>query len=83
MIKSVSITINYDFKEKSKFYYKSLLPEFSKGFPKIKNANIDLKKNCLKITLFSNNLSKIRAIYNSINRWLISIEDINNKLEEI
>jgi len=77
-IVKISYEITFENENKANIFYNSLLPEFEKGFPGIIYKNFAIEKNKIKIELHSNNISRIRAISNTINRWLISIKEINN-----
>lgn len=83
MIDIVRFFLVYEFKDgnKAKIYYKSLLPEFERGFPGVELAKINLENNHITIQIETKSLARGRAIFNSINRWLISMEDVSNKLE--
>ena len=80
LVKNVKISyeITFENENKADIIYNSLLPEFEKGFPGISYRKFIIEKNKIKIELHSSNISRIRAISNTINRWLISIKEINN-----
>jgi tRNA threonylcarbamoyladenosine modification (KEOPS) complex Pcc1 subunit len=70
--------MEHEFKDEREalLYYQSILPEFKKGFPGIKEANIKLMDNKMIMEFRSFSISRLRAILNSINRWLISMSDV-------
>jgi tRNA threonylcarbamoyladenosine modification (KEOPS) complex Pcc1 subunit len=70
--------IEHEFKDEKEalLYYQSILPEFKKGFPGINEANIKLMDNKINMEFHSLSISRLRAILNSINRWLISMSDV-------
>ncbi|MFP3189787.1 MAG: KEOPS complex subunit Pcc1 [Thermoproteota archaeon] len=83
MIEKIYFKLNYKFRsnKEASIYYNSLLPEFEKGFPGVDISKILIEDDQVKIEIETKTLARGRAIFNSINRWLISMEDVSNKLE--
>ncbi|MDT7891150.1 MAG: KEOPS complex subunit Pcc1 [Thermoproteota archaeon] len=80
MIEEIKLEILYEAKNRreAELIYNSLLPEFKKGFPGLSSFEISLSENKLSIVLIGRTIARIRAIFNAIMRWLISIENLND-----
>jgi Uncharacterized protein conserved in archaea len=78
VIQEVIAKMEYEFKDENEafIYYQSLSPEFKKGFPGVTKSSIDLIGNKIIIEIRSLSVSRLRAILNSINRWLISMSEV-------
>jgi len=82
MVKEVKIEIFYELRseEDAKNIYMALEPEFKRGFPGIKKSSLELNKNELRILIQGESVSRVRAIMNTLTRWLISIENLNDTI---
>ncbi|HLI46014.1 MAG TPA: KEOPS complex subunit Pcc1 [Geobacterales bacterium] len=82
MIKYLQVDVVYNLKDENEamFIYRALVPEFKKGFPGIKSSYIDLKGKEIRFHLQGESVSRIRAIINTLTRWLISIESLNDTI---
>jgi len=82
MVKEVKIEIFYELRseEDAKNIYMALEPEFKRGFPGIKKGSLELNKNELRILIQGESVSRVRAIMNTLTRWLISIENLNDTI---
>ena len=78
VISEIIVYIEHEFKDEKEalLYFQAILPEFKKGFPGIKEVNIKLMDNKINMEFHSLSISRLRAILNSINRWLISMSDV-------
>ncbi len=78
---SASFRLSFLSEREAELIYKTLLPEFKKGFPGLSRAGIKLEGKTIFIWFEADRLARIRAISNTLMRWLISIEEINDITE--
>ncbi len=76
----ISFKLSFSDEKEAELIYKTLLPDFKKGFPGINKASIKIEGKNIFVLFEANRLSKIRALSNTFMRWLISIEELNDIL---